>query len=141
MSRLSGLNLRGSFGLLAGRKLSRASHVLNLLRLVSKRFCLPLLIHKILFSDFSYLTFSASASSLKKRNQEKAPHLPSPVAKMKNQATRMRRALATVAMIAVMATNPLHGKKALRRLTFRVEYRRNVRRSWLFVCICVFMKL
>jgi hypothetical protein len=42
-----------------------------------------------------------------KRIEEKAPHLLSLLLKTTNQATRMRRAQVTAAMIAVLATNPL----------------------------------
>jgi hypothetical protein len=48
-----------------------------------------------------------------KRNEEKAPRLLSPLLKMKNQATRMRRALATATTKAVMATKPLSEKETL----------------------------
>jgi hypothetical protein len=41
---------------------SRASHALILPRLVFGRFCSPLLIRKILPSDFSYICFIASLS-------------------------------------------------------------------------------
>jgi hypothetical protein len=57
-----------------------------------------------------------------KRNEEKAPRLLNPLLKMKNQATRERRALATAAMTAVMATKPPGEKKTLRRLTLRARY-------------------
>jgi hypothetical protein len=57
-----------------------------------------------------------------KRNEEKAPRLLSPLLKMKNQATRMRRALVTAVMTAVTATKPPSEKKTLRRLTLWARY-------------------
>jgi hypothetical protein len=63
----------------------------------------------------------------------KAPDPLNPLLKMKNQATRKRRAQATAAMMAVMATKPLGAKKTPRRLTLRARHCRNIRPSWLFM--------
>jgi hypothetical protein len=60
--KLSCPSSRGSSGLLVGKKLSRASRMLNLPRLISERFYLLLLIRKVSSSDFSYIFFSFSFS-------------------------------------------------------------------------------
>jgi hypothetical protein len=56
-----------------------------------------------------------------KRTEAKAPHLLNPLLKMKNQATRKRKAQATTAMTAAMVTKPRGMKKTLRRLTLRAR--------------------
>jgi hypothetical protein len=76
-----------------------------------------------------------------KRTEEKAPHILNPLLKMKNQATRKRKAQATAAMTAVMVIKPPGMKKILRRLTLRTRNFQNIRRSWLFMYICTFTQL
>jgi hypothetical protein len=139
MFKLFGLSSRGSSGLLAGKKLLRASHVLNLPSLISERFYSLLLIRIVFSSDFSYIFFSASFSKLKKINKEKTPRLLSPLPKTKNQVTRVRRILVTAAMMAAMATMSPSKRKTLRRLTSRDKHRQNICPSWLFMYICTFI--
>jgi hypothetical protein len=59
---LSELNSQENSGFLAGRKLSKASCVLRLPRLISERFYSLLLIRKVFSFDFTHISFFASLS-------------------------------------------------------------------------------
>jgi hypothetical protein len=77
MSKLSGPGSRGSFGLLAGKKLSRASRILSLPRSVSKRFCSALLIRKRkIYSNFSYFAFFCLSQLIEDEKRGKGAALP-----------------------------------------------------------------
>jgi hypothetical protein len=125
MFKLSELNSQESSGSLAGRRLSKALRVLSLPRLISERSYLPLPTRKVFSFDFSYISFFASLSLLKKRSEEKALRLQNPLlkmTKMKNQQTRAGKTLAIAAMTAVMAIIPPNMRKIIRRLTSWAKY-------------------
>jgi hypothetical protein len=69
--KLSGPSSRGNSGLLAGKKLSRASRVLKLPRLISERFYLLLLIRKIFSSEFSYTFYLSFLVNRRRETRER----------------------------------------------------------------------